>query len=149
MPKTDVVYGKSYKPCPCAQINDYTTMNNTYFTSTCYSPKRGKCKISDAEQVRICMGGTSRGKRYTSCPYYVRNANIKVPKRTRSNSSRNIIYHLIGAILCLMIASSMINSGVQYSKGTGLMFLVAGLACIVSLFNPSGKVDNGKRRKRK
>ena len=144
MPKTNVAYGNTYKPCPCAQINDYTTSNNTYFTSVCHSPKRKPCKITEANQVRICMGGTSRGKRYTSCPYYVKNANVNVPKRTRSNSSGNLLSHIIGAVVCMFIAKSCLSSGVEYSGMLAILFFVIGLGCIITLFKTNEKVGNGK-----
>lgn len=146
MPKTNVAYGNSYKPCPCAQIHEYTTTGNTYYTATCYSPKRERgFDIPENEQIRICMGGTSHGKRYTSCPYYVKNAKINAPRRTRSNSPRNIASHILSCILFWMVASSCINSGAQYAGLFSFLFFVAGIACIVSLFTKDDKIDNNKR----
>lgn len=150
MPKTNIAYGNVYKSCPCAQINDYTTTNNTYFKATCFSPKRnGAIKISESEQVRICMGGTSHGKKYTACPYYVKSAKINVPRRTRDNSLGNALYHIMGCITFMVIAKTLISSGVQYADIIGLMFAALAIACIVTLFKKDEKIDASNRRKKR
>lgn len=150
MPKTNIAYGKSYKSCPCAQINDHTTTNNTYFTATCYSPKHNRpLKISDSDQTRVCMGGTSHGKRYTSCPYYVKNANINAPKVTKSNSATNVLYHVIGGVILLLIGSTCISSGVEYSAIIGFGFVILGILSIATLFKKNEKIDTGTKRKKK
>lgn len=144
MPKTNIAYGKSYKPCPCAQINDYVTTNNTYFSCNCYSPKRGgkHPKITDVAQTRICMGGVSGGKRYTACPYYVKGAQVKVPKRRVKNSSKRLTEHIIGFLICIWIASVCLKSGAQYSVLFGGMFALGGIMFLITLFTKNSKIDD-------
>lgn len=149
MPKTNIVYGKKYRPCPCAQIHEHKTLDNTYFTAVCYSPKVIRKEIENSGQVRVCMGGTTNNKRYTSCPYYVRNADIKVPKRTRSNSDGNIIYHLIGWLACWISAKSCLNSESEYATIFALMFFILGIVCIVTLIKKDEKIDSKKRKEKK
>lgn len=149
MPQTKVVYGKSYRPCPCAQIHDEETTNNTYFTVTCHSPKRKTCKLTDWHETGICMGRTYMGKRYTSCPYYVRNAKIKVPKRTKSNSLGNIVSHVLGFIIFFAIASACMKGDLKVTWLSALFFFALAVASIVPLFMKSNKIDTGKKDRKK
>lgn len=147
MPKTDLVYGNNYRPCPCAQITERQTTSNTYFCAVCYSPNRIKsAKITDKSQVRICMGGTSQGKRYTSCPYYEKNAKISVPKRKKKSSLSNIAFHVAGFIIFGLMGMSFLGSGAAYSYFFGLLFIAIGVLCLVSLFQKSSIVKSRKRK---
>lgn len=143
MPKTDIVYGKDYKPCPCAQIQEYENNVNTYFTAVCYSPKRNGAhqKIQEPGQVRICMGGSSGKRRYTSCPYYVRGAQINVPRRTRRVSMKRAAGSIVIAFVCLAIAKSCLSSGDSNALLAAAVFGAIGIGCIASLFAKSGKMD--------
>lgn len=148
MPKTDIAYGKSYRPCPCAQITDFVTAERTFYHATCYSPKRQQaCKFTDVDQARICMGGTSHGKRYTQCPYYVKNAQIRVAKRTRKSSRRVLSFYLGRLMIFWLIAYVCITSGEQYGTTFGFMFFVVGIMMgIVPLFAKDEIVDVKKRK---
>lgn len=149
MPRTDVAYGKSYRPCPCAQMHEKDTAGNTYFTATCYSPKRKPCKITDSGQVGICMGGTYQGKRYTSCPYYVRNAKIKVPKRTKSNSLGMIVGCGVGFIIFFSVAVACLKDDLKVSWLSAIIFFALAIACIAPLFMKSDKIDTDKKDRKK
>lgn len=149
MPRTDVAYGKSYRPCPCAQMHEKSTSDNTYFTATCYSPKRKPCKITDTGQVGICMGGTYQGKRYTSCPYYVRNAQIKVPKRTKSNSLGVIVGSWFGFIFFLALAISCLKGDLKVTGLTAIICLAIAIACVAHLFIKSDKIDTTPKDRKK
>lgn len=145
MPQTNVVYGKSYRTCPCAQIHDEETTNTTYFTVTCYSPKRKPCKLTDWRETGICMGRTYQGKRYTSCPYYVRNAKINVPKRTKSNSLGNIAFHVGGFIIFFAIAAACMKGDLKVTWLSALFFGALAIIWIAPLFMKSDIMDNPKK----
>lgn len=143
MPKTDIVYGKNYRPCPCAQIQEYENKVNTYFTAVCYSPKRNGAhqKIQETGQVRICMGGSTGKKRYTSCPYYVKGAQISVPKRKRRVSLQKSAGSVFIAVVCLAIAGSCLSSGNSNALLAAAVFGLVGIGCLVSLFTKSDKIS--------
>ena len=150
MPQTDIAYGKSYKSCPCAQVHEKETTVNTYFTVTCYSPKRKPCKLTDWREMAMCLGRTYKGKRYTSCPYYVRNAKIKVPKRTKSNSLKNIAIHVLGFVFFLAVANSFLKGDLKETWLSVLFFFALAIASIAPLFMKNDKIDPDKKdRKRK
>lgn len=132
----NILYGENYKVCPCAQI----VYRDTAYTSaliqpTCHSPKRGfphKINTKDIDQVRLCSGGTSHGKRYTSCPYYVKNPNINVEGVVRKSTVGGFLTDLLMPGLFIVIAFLLFKQHDSTSFWAGVFFLAIGILLLLS-----------------
>lgn len=105
MGREQYAYGNNYKHCPCGKIIDYRNSYGDSFQCKCCSPRRGlPVVLNDASQVKICIGGTVNGKRYTSCPYYVRGYKVKGNDRIARSSIATLVARWLCGGLCIYIA---------------------------------------------
>ena len=147
------IYGQNYRACPCAQI----VQRDTAYTArliepTCYSPKRGRpCKINvrDIDQVRICTGGSAHGRRYTSCPYYVKNANTGVKNVVRKTTIAGFLTNMIMPLLFGWIGILLFKEGGTTNIGVGVVFLLVAFGMFTSLFGNYSNISGKKTRKKR
>lgn len=150
MPKTNHAIAKNYKACPFAEVHEY---DGNYWEASCCSslnPKRGHYQRSSA-QTRICCGGTSNGKRYTSCPYYKKGTKSAQAGVKVHVSGRNILASLLFMIVCLCVGGACIKGwgGEFYMILLGLGFIGVGVWIFVATFRPSGQVQHRKSKKKR
>lgn len=123
------MYGKKYKACPCAQVvRRDTAYNIQLIEPTCYSPLRGhpqKISRKDLDQVRMCIGGTAKGKKYTQCPYYVRSAQTGKKSVVRKSTLAGLLTDLMLPVVFFYIAYLLLKQG----DGTSIA-----VAVIIALF---------------
>ncbi|SEL21251.1 MULTISPECIES: hypothetical protein [unclassified Butyrivibrio] len=144
--------GTHYKVCPCAKMTSYGKGGGwTQYEAWCYSPKRpqtnggttGYHMPTNTEEAARCGGRVLKGYgRYTQCPYYVRGHKAPggVDVNVRSNSNGTDLWtKVIAAVVCFLLSSSALNSGVQYSAIFALIFFALGVLSIVSIFRKKKK----------
>ena len=147
------MYGRKYKACPCAQV----VQRDTAYTAeliepTCYSPKRAypkKISRRDIDQVRICIGGTAHGKKYTSCPYYVRNANTGKAGVVKKSTIGGFLTNLIMPVLFGYIALQLFEQGDSSSLWASLFFAFLAVIFFLPTIKPRDYIQSHKRSGKK
>ena len=151
MPKTHIAYGGNYRACPCAQIieKEYSSGSTLYFCKCC-SPKRELIKplLKEGDQVRICMGGSTGGKRYSSCPYYVRGKEIKGAGHKKRYGLGLLIIYTGFVLLLASVAWCCWTTEGPYSKACAIFFGLLAFGCAKGILeSKSENVHAGKERK--
>lgn len=125
----DFASGNSYRPCPCSIVKETPKAYITY----CKSKKNPRTSdgenavLISGERAAYCLGRTYQGKKYTSCPYYVKGGNRKTSATTKKNNYNRNSKKLSKRGKSSGQDDQYIKAGINYIKILVIIFIVVWL----------------------